>query len=353
MYRNTFLEINLESIEKNVKKVIENYSDYKYYFGVVKADCYGHSDLKTVKAVIKGGCNYLSVATLDEAIEIRKEIKDIPILCMGVITTDYIDVCIEQNITITIPSLEYMKELEEINVENLKAHIKLNTGMNRLGIKEKEELKETYEIAKSKKINIEGIYTHMYKANEKQIYNKQINKFNELTSLIPLEEVKIIHTSASDAMSNYQKPENINGCRLGIIMYGFTNRKELGLKSTFTLKSQIIQINELKSGETVGYDGVYEAKGNEKIAVVAIGYADGISRQNKGRNVYINGKEYPIVGNVCMDMLFVKIDDNVKLYDEVEVLKNVAHIEYVADYLGTVSNEILCAIGKRVPRVYN
>lgn len=352
MYRNTFLEIDLNNIENNVKKVIENHPDYKYYFGVVKADCYGHSDLKTVKAVIRGGCNYLSVATLDEAIEIRKEIKDIPILCMGVITRDYIDICKEQNITITIPSLEYMEELESVNVENLKAHIKLNTGMNRLGIKEKEDLKKVYEIAKSKKVNIEGIFTHMYKANNPEIYNNQINRFNELTSLIPLEEIKIIHTSASDAMSNYKKPQNINGCRLGIIMYGFTNREELKLKSTFTLKSQIIQINELKPGETVGYDGVYEAKENERIAVVAIGYADGISRQNKGRMVFINGKEYPIVGNVCMDMLFVKIDDNVKLYDEAEILKDVEHIKYVADYLGTVPNEILCSIGKRVPRVY-
>ncbi len=352
MYRNTFLEIDLENIENNVKKVIENHNDYKYYFGVVKADCYGHSDLKTVRAVIKGGCNYLSVATLDEAIEIRKEIKDIPILCMGVITREYIDVCKEQNITITIPSLKYMEELENVNVESLKAHIKLNTGMNRLGIKEKEDLKKAYEIAKDKKIEIEGIFTHMYNANNQEIYNNQISKFNEITSLIPLEEIKIIHTSASDAMSNYEKPQNINGCRLGIIMYGFTNRKELKLESTFSLKSQVIQINELNPGETVGYDGTYEAEENERIAVVAIGYADGISRQNKGRMVFINGKEYPIVGNVCMDMLFVKIDDCVKLYDEVEILKDVEHIKYVADYLGTVSNEILCSIGKRVPRVY-
>lgn len=352
MYRNTFLEVNLQNIENNVKKVIENHSDYKYYFGVVKADCYGHSDLKTVKAVIRGGCNYLSVATLDEAVEIRKEIKDIPILCMGVIAIDYIHICKEQNITITISSLQYMKELENLNIEGLNAHIKLNTGMNRLGINEKEQLKKVYEIAKKQKINIEGIYTHMYKAREEEIYNNQVSRFYEITSSIPLEKIKIIHTSASDAMSNYEKPQNINGCRLGLIMYGFTNKKELKLESTFSLKSQIIQINSLKSGETVGYDGVYKAKENERIAVVAIGYADGISRQNKGRNVFINGREYPIVGNVCMDMLFVKIDDSVKLYDEVEILKDVEHIKYVADYLRTVPNEILCSIGKRVPRVY-
>lgn len=352
MYRNTYVEINLENIENNVKKIITTYSDYKYYFGVVKDDCYGHDDLKTIKAIIKGGCNYLCVATLDEAIEIRKELREIPILCLGVIKKEYIDICMEKNITITIPSLEYIEELNDRNTEDLKVHIKINTGMNRLGIKEEEELKEVYKIAKNKKMNIEGIYTHIYEANSEEKYNRQIDIFEKMIHVIPLEEIKIIHTSASEAMSNYRKPKEVNGCRLGIIMYGFTDKKELNLKSTFALKSQVIQINDLKPGEVVGYNGIYEAKENEKIAVVSIGYADGIIRKNTGRTVFINEKEYSIVGNVCMDMLFVKIDDNVNLYDEVEILKDIEHIEKVAKHLETISYEVLCSIGKRVPRIY-
>lgn len=352
MYRNTYVEINLKNIENNVKKIIKKYSDYKYYFGVVKADSYGHDDLKTVKAIIDGGCNYLCVATLDEAIEIRKELKEIPILCLGVINKDYIEICEKENVTITINSLEYMKELEKINVTNLKAHLKINTGMNRLGIKEKEELKEVYEIAKNKNIEIEGIYTHIYEASNKEKYEKQIRNFENITQEIPLNEIKIIHTSASEAMANYNKPENVNGCRLGIIIYGFTNKKELELQSTFKLKSEIIQINNLKPGDTVGYNGTYTAKGNERIAVVPIGYADGIIRKNTGRTVFIKGQEYKIVGNVCMDMLFVKVDESVKVYDEVEILKDIEHIENVSKHLETIPYEVLCSIGKRVPRVY-
>lgn len=352
MFRNTYVEINLENIENNVKKIIKTYSDYKYYFGVVKADCYGHDDLQTVKSIIKGGCNYLCVATLDEAIEIRKELKEIPILCLGVITKDYIDICKQQNITVTIPSLEYITELNNQDTKNLKIHLKINTGMNRLGIKEKTELQEVYEIAKNKKMNIEGIYTHIYEASNKDKYNKQINIFEEMIHSIPIEKIKIIHTSASEAMSNYKRQKEVNGCRLGIIMYGFTNKKDLNLKSTFSLKSQIIQINNLKPGETVGYNGIYEAKENEKIAVVSIGYADGIIRKNTGRTVFIKGKEYNIIGNICMDMLFVKIDDNVQLYDKVEILKDNEHIEKVADYLETIPYEVLCSVGKRVPRIY-
>lgn len=352
MYRNTYVQIDLQNIKENVQKIIKRYSNYKYYFGVVKADCYGHDDVKTVKAIIDGGCNYLCVATLEEALEIRKKIEDIPILCLGVILKDYIDICKTKNITVTIPSLEYVKKLKNENIENLKVHIKINTGMNRLGIKESEELKEVYKILEKKKANIEGIYTHIYEANNKQKYDIQIEKFEELLEDIPKERIPIIHTSASEAMSNYNKIDDVNGCRLGIIMYGFTENKELNLKSTFSLKSQIIQINNLKPGETVGYNGKYIAKENEKIAVVSIGYADGILRKNTGRTVFINEKEYKIVGNICMDMLFVKIDDTVKLYDTVEILKDIEHIESVAKYLDTIPYEVMCSIGKRVPRKY-
>lgn len=352
MYRNTYVQIDLKNIKENVQKIIKRYSNYKYYFGVVKADCYGHDDVKTVKAIIDGGCNYLCVATLEEALEIRKKIEDISILCLGVILKDYIDICKTKNITVTIPSLEYVKELKDENIENLKVHIKINTGMNRLGIKESEELKEVYKILEKKKANIEGIYTHIYEANNKQKYDIQIEKFEELLENIPKERIPIIHTSASEAMSNYNKIDDVNGCRLGIIMYGFTENKELNLKSTFSLKSQVIQINNLKPGETVGYNGKYIAKENEKIAVVSIGYADGILRKNTGRTVFINEKEYKIVGNICMDMLFVKIDDTVKLYDTVDILKDIEHIESVAKYLDTIPYEVMCSIGKRVPRKY-
>lgn len=352
MYRNTYVQIDLQNIKENVQKIIKKYSNYKYYFGVVKADCYGHDDVKTVKAIIDGGCNYLCVATLEEALEIRKKIEDIPILCLGVILKDYIDICKTKNITVTIPSLEYVKKLKNENIENLKVHIKINTGMNRLGIKESEELKEVYKILEKKKANIEGIYTHIYEANNKQKYDIQIEKFEELLENIHKERIPIIHTSASEAMSNYNKIDDVNGCRLGIIMYGFTENKELNLKSTFSLKSQVIQINNLRPGETVGYNGKYIAKENEKIAVVSIGYADGILRKNTGRTVFINEKEYKIVGNICMDMLFVKIDDTVKLYDTVEILKDIEHIESVAKYLDTIPYEVMCSIGKRVPRKY-
>ena len=171
MYRNTYVEINLKNLKYNVQTLINRYKDYKYYFGVVKADCYGHNGILTIKTIIEAGCNYLCVATLDEAIEIRKKIKKIPILCLGIIDSKYIPLCIKNNITITVSSLEYLTELKTKN-NKLKVHIKINTGMNRLGVNNKDEFNEIYNIVKER-YNLEGIYTHIYNVNRKKCTIKQ------------------------------------------------------------------------------------------------------------------------------------------------------------------------------------
>lgn len=351
-YRQTYVEVNLKQIEKNISKIIKKYNDYKYYFGVVKADCYGHDTNRVVKSVIKGGCNYLAVSSLEEALQIRKSIKDIPILCIGIILKEYLDICCENNITVTIPSLEYAMEIPKKLSKKLKCHIKIDTGMNRIGIKNKDELEYTYHILKERGFNIEGLFTHIYDASNSRKSKKQFQVFEKLTENIPLNDIPIIHLAQSETLTNYPMLPYVNGCRLGIIMYGFTNDETLDLKSTFSLKSQVIQIKELKKNETVGYGGVYKAKNDEIIGIVAIGYADGIIRKNTGRYVYINNREYKIIGNICMDMLMIKIDEYVSLYDEVEIIKDIEHMNTIAKHLNTIPYEIMCNITKRVPRKY-
>ena len=127
----------------------------------------------------------------------------------------------------------------------------------------------------------------------------------------------------------------------------------MNLLSTFRLVSEVIQLKYLKKGDTVGYDGAYRAKKDEIIAIVPIGYADGIIRANKGRFVYINNKKYQIVGNICMDMLFIKVDQTIKVKDKVIIIKDIKHIKEIAKHLNTIEYEVLCSIGKRVPRIYS
>lgn len=352
--RDTYLEINLKHLTKNVKTLIKIHPEYKYYFGVVKADCYGQGGgTRTIRTILQAGCNYLAVATLDEALEIRKKFDDIPILCLGVISSQYIETCLQNNITVTIPSLAYLEEIiEEEDCEQLKVHLKINTGMNRLGVENHDEVQKAIQLMKANRIILEGIYTHIYDAQSEERYLKQIEKFKAALEGIDLSQIPIIHVSASEAFMNYEKPNFVNGCRFGIIMYGFTTERALGLKNTARLISEIVQIHELQPKDTVGYNGFFEAKAKTRVAVVPIGYADGVIRKNTGRNVYINDKPYKIVGNICMDMLFIEVDDEVKVHDEVYLLKDNEHIEEVARYLDTIPYEVLCSIGKRVPRVY-
>lgn len=345
MIRQTYEEINLKALESNVKSIISQSSEYKYHIGVVKANCYGLG-LKCIKSIIKGGANYLAVSSLEEALSIRKITKE-KILILEPINPKYISLARENNITLTISSLEYLNNVKD---QEFTCHIKINTGMNRLGINSKEEFDEVYNIIMNSNITLEGIYTHIYKASDSKCTNNQFKKFEYITSDIDLNTIPIVHIPNSETIFNYKKKPYINGCRMGIIMYGFSN--DIKLNSVFFLISKVIEIKHIHSGDTVGYDGKYTATGDESIAVLPIGYADGILRHNSGRNVYINGKEYKIVGNICMDMLFVKVDENVKVNDEAYIIKDNDHINQIASYLDTINYEVMCSISDRVVREY-
>lgn len=347
LYRNTYVKVNLANIYENVTAVKNKYS-YEYYIAVVKANCYGHG-LRAIEPMLKAGCNYLAVATLDEAISVRELHPNIPILCLGIVYKKDLQICLDNNITITINSKDYYESIKELNLP-LKVHLKLNTGMNRLGIKDRADLDYIIHSIEHTNYILEGIYTHIYNPNSEFDTHNQLDKFYNLCTNIDLSKIKIVHIAASDTLTKYSKPKFINGVRLGIVMYGFS--QELELKSTFSLHSVIAQINDVNTEDKVGYEGNYIPTTNEKIGVVQIGYADGIARAYKGNSVFINDKEYSIVGNVCMDMLFIKLESNVKEYEEVTLLKDNVHIMQTSKHLHTIPYEIICSISNRVPRIY-
>ena len=345
-YRNTYANINLKNIKDNVSNIIKEYNNYKYYIGVVKADSYGHNSIKVVESIINGGCNYLAVSSLDEALEIR-EYYNIPILCLGIINESFIDIAEKNNIDIIVTNLEYLKKIKE---HKLNIHIKIDTGMNRLGVKTKEEFNNIYNLINKSNLNLKGIYTHIYNAKNKDVTINQIDKFKIITSDIDLTKIDIVHIAQSDTLINYPKIDFVNGCRLGIIMYGLTD--DIKLKNTISLTSEIVEIKEVKKNETISYNGIYKAESDMLVGIVSIGYADGINRKLTGSYVYINNKRYEIIGNICMDMLMIKIDNDVKLYDKVEIYKDIEHIKELSNYLNTIPYELICNISKRVPRIY-
>lgn len=378
MYRKTYVKIDGEKLKNNIIEIISKYNDYKYYFGVVKGNCYGHGDY-SIRYLIDGGVNYLAVSSLEEAISARKYDKKIPILCLEPISLEFIDVICDNNVTITVEDLNYVKELISLK-KNIKVHIKVDSGMNRLGFKDRKELEESVKLLKEDKfIELEGIYTHLATTGIIDVYyDKQINKFKELTKNIDLKEIPIVHIGRSITLVNHDKLDFVNGIRLGICMYGFNNslptptglrklkRKfdlkrlkisdsyisnNLNLKTAFSLYTEVMSLRKVNAGEFVGYSAGYIAKEDVIVATLPIGYFDGVSKEMK--YVSINGNRYEIIGEICMDMMSVLVDKKVRLHDKVEIFGDNISIREVSNNVGTNAYHVLTGITTRVPRIYD
>lgn len=385
MYRKTFIEINLDNIIKNVKTIIKKYPDYKYYIGMVKSNAYGHG-MYVINEMINNGINYLAVSNLEEAIDIRKFNKDIPILCVEPIELDSIDAAIKNNVTITIHDIDYFKKLNNQIKKKIKVHIKIDTGMNRLGIKDKDEFNEIVKLIKENdNIYLEGLFTHFATpgVNDK-FYDNQISQFKYITSDIDLSKIDIIHLSSSFIMLAHPKIEIANGVRCGTILFGYDiapkklnnspknilrkirnsylikkynisktyENVDIDLKPAFKVKTNVIQIKKIKKYEKVGYGILYEAQKDEIIATLPIGYDDGIGINHENRYVLINNKKYKAVGEISMCMMSVLVDESVKIGDSVTIMGDSITLGMMSRLNNTSIHNTLVNIGKVLPRIY-
>lgn len=380
MYRQTYVKVDNQVLTNNVKEIIKEYPQYKYYIGIVKANAYGHGAY-IVNDLIKGGINYLATSSLEEALSVREYNQEIPILCLEPINIEYLEAVIKNKITITIESLVYLEELLKSKFKDkITVHLKLDTGMSRLGFTTQEDLTKAYNLIKaSKNLYLEGIYTHLATSGLNDIYyDKQINKFNELTKNIDLNSIPIVHLNRSITLNHHEKMPYETGTRLGIIMYGFNSsiptptglRKlkrdllhrlnhisptilsnNLKVKTAYSLYTKVMSLRNIKAGDFVGYGANYIAKEPLIVATLPIGYADGIN--NKMKYVVINHKKYEIIGDICMDMTLVKVDKTIKLHDKVEVFGQDITIRQVSQNMGSNAYHILTGITTRVPRVYS
>lgn len=381
MYRNTYVEVDTDIISSNVKNIINKYNDYKYYIGVVKGNAYGHGGYIS-KIVVESGINYLAVSSLEEALDIRKY-TDTPLLCLEPISLDYIDECIKLNVTITISNYDYYKELIEKNIKNLKVHLKLNTGMNRLGFTKCEEVTEIYNnLINNEDIKLEGIYTHLSTNGiTDKIYDNQISRFKELIKDIDLSKIEIVHVGKSSTLEYHPKLDFVNAIRLGGALYGikqpsikYTGLKgfirrikhnylikklnisetyksnDLDIKPAISLKSEVMEIQKIKAGEIVGYGGVYVAEKDSNIAVIPVGYADGINLKYNNSYVFINNKKYKLVGSTNMGMITALVDETVKIGDEVSIINK--NIKEVASLTNTTPYFIMTSLNPTLPRIY-
>ena len=363
----TWAEINLQNIKYNVDSVKKALNKGTKLCCVVKANAYGHGAVEVSKFLEKENVDFFSVARLEEALELVKNNIKTPILCMGYIDNCKIQYAIDNNIRITVYSLEMAQNINDLAKKaNKKAyiHIKLDTGMSRIGfLVNDDSIKDIKNIFSLENIIVEGIYTHFAKADEdnKETTFKQISKYQKVIEALKSANlnIPIKHVSNSAAILDLRDCD-FNMVRLGVSLYGCypsddVNR-EIDLKTCLELKSKVSNIKTIEKGTSVSYAGTYTVDKDTKIATIPVGYADGFPRTQKNPKAFVNGRLVNIVGRICMDQTMLEIPDDlaVNMEDEVILIGDIDGIRIgnISGNVDTIDHEVLCNINRRVNRVY-
>ena len=336
---------------------------------VLKADAYGHGALTLGKIALENGIYQVGVATFDEAMELRSYLPQAKILILGYTPPSVVDEAIRHNIELCVYDIAMAKALDQsAKTQNKKAliHIKLDTGMNRIGYKcDEKSMNEIHEIAKLPHIKISGIFTHFASAdNDLEYLRMQYECFRSFVAKLPKTTNTLLHCANSASIMNANET-HLDMVRLGIIAYGLKpdfnmNMQGINLKPVMSFKAHIVHIKEISPNERVSYGGTFVTSKKTKIATLPVGYADGYMRllSNKAE-VLVRGKRAKVIGNICMDQCMIDVSD----IDDVQIgdcavlfgyddLGNMLSVDELAKHIGTISYELVCAVSKRVARVY-
>lgn len=369
-YERVIAQIDLDNIAKNMCNIRKAVNKKTKIMAIVKADAYGHGCIEVAKTCLYNGADWLGVAILEEALELRENNIYEPILILGNTIKSKFDQVIQNDITQTVFSFEMANAISKVAQKlNKQAniHIKIDTGMNRIGFLPKEQyIKEIIKISKLPYIKITGIFTHFATSDEKDktFSNSQFEKFIWVAKRLEKEGITNIlkHICNSGAILDLQQYD-LDMVRAGIIIYGMypSNevKKDIKLFPAMSIKTYISYIKEVEENESVSYCRTYFTNKKTKIATIPVGYADGYARimSNKAK-VIVNGQYANVIGNICMDQFMIDIShiENAKIGDEVILMGEEEGISVTAEYLANLQNtinyEVVCTIGKRIPRVF-
>lgn len=364
--RQTYLKVDLDNILENYKNIKNNIKN-KDIMVVIKADAYGLGATAVGKYLYDNNVRIFGVATLEEAEELRKFMPDGLVLVLGVINPKNIQFAIDNNISLCCPSLTWLEEVTKVLnncTGKLKLHLKIDSGMARIGVTSVEEITKVNELLKNEKIELEGVFTHYANADaEDNFYDLfQRENFEKLVNYLDV-SYKYLHQENTAATMRYAKDDSkFNLVRVGISLYGtfpskaIKNSTDIDIKNVSSLISEVVAIKKIKANNKVGYGCTYETKDDEYIATIPIGYRDGVLRLSQGYNVIINGELCEIVGRVCMDQLMVRCSEKINIGDKVlfygELGEDKLLVNDYAKHIGTIPYEIYCILGSRVTRKY-
>ncbi len=368
--RPIWLEINLDAIAHNVKKIRQIVGKNTQIIAVVKANAYGHGAIEVSETLLENGVTMLGVGVTEEGIVLREAGIKAPILICGLTTNEQLESLVMYNLTATVCDLKAAKILSTIASKKKKKariHIKIDTGMGRLGIPSKDTLNFVKKISLMENIEIEGIFTHFAATNEEDgnYTRKQFEKYKK--ALLELERgginIPLKHVANSTAILNSYR-FHLNAVRPGMILYGLfpspRTKQIVQLRPAVEFKTKIIFLKEVSAGKSIGYGGTYTTTKPTRIATLPLGYADGYSwlLSNKGE-VLVKGERAPIIGRICMDLCMIDVThiEGVQIGDEVVLWgkqgSEMISAEEVAQKIGSIVYEVICMVDKeRVPKVF-
>lgn len=361
--------VDCQAIRDNIQGELNLVKDGAEIFSVVKANGYGHGAVKVAQVAREAGVTGFCVSILDEAIELREGGITEPILVLGVVDPRYVNLLVAHNISCAATTLEWLvsaaKELAEVSIESkLRIHVKIDTGMGRLGLRTVDEMTRVVAfLTEHPEFELEGLFTHFSKADSKDTTHIELQKsrFDEALSIFP-QDIRYIHT-ANSATALWHDHWKSNMIRLGAGMYGLNpSGNELvppfPLKQAMSVITEVVQVKHVPAGEAISYGATYFTSQDEWIATLPIGYADGLLRAFQGFKVLVNGKRVPIVGRVCMDQCMIALTEPVSVGTKVTIFgQDEASGEEIlfqegAEYINTINYEIPCILSERVPLAY-
>lgn len=376
-YRPTRVELSLDALRHNLEAFRNAIPNECKIMASVKANAYGHGAVEIAREAERFGVDYLGVAFLDEALQLRQAGIQTPILVLGFVAADALSVARSHNITIALFREDVLAAASVLTPDHsgrrLKVHIKMDSGMGRLGVIGKDEVLSFIETAmKVPQVEVEGLFTHYARADEadKEYTQRQYNRFHEVAEHVRQQgwPIPIIH--AANSAAGIDTPQWAgNMLRLGVSMYGLypsdeVNRQRIALEPVMSLKTEVVMVKTVPAGWGISYGTRYVAAQEECIGTLPIGYADGYSRMLTGKaQGIIRGVKTPILGTICMDQCMIALDPaatesdgNVKNGEEVVLIgrqgDSVITVGDVADQLGTINYEVICMLAARLPRIY-